>query len=110
MECCLPTCAQGSSAAVTERGEGRVGDGAFWALWVLLGILCIWGVLALLVLPLMSTGLGLRRCAYRWTRLLGGGRRGHSLRDPRGVHWFAQKCAIDDHGDAGNSIFQCFLC
>ena len=74
--CCLPTCAQGSSAAVT----GKVGDGAFWALWVLLGVLCIWGVLALLVFLLMSARLELRR---RWTRPLGGGRRGHSLRDPR---------------------------
>ena len=41
-------------------------------------------VLALLVFLLMSTGLGLRRCAYRWTRPLGGGRWGHYLRDPRG--------------------------
>ena len=50
------------------------GGGIFWALWVLLGVLCIFGVLALLVFPLMSTGLGLRRCAYRWTRPSGGGR------------------------------------
>ena len=42
---------------------------------------------------LISTGLGLRRCAYRWTRPLGGGRWGHYLRDPRGVHWYALKCA-----------------
>ena len=34
--CCLPACAQGSSAAVTRI----VGDGAFWAFWVLLGVLC----------------------------------------------------------------------
>ena len=37
--CCLPTCAQGSSAAFTRV----VGYGAFWAFWVLLGVLCIWG-------------------------------------------------------------------
>ena len=47
--CCLPTCAQDSSVAVTEF----VGKSAFWVFWVLLGILCIWeegeGVLALLV-------------------------------------------------------------
>ena len=47
--CCLPTCAQGSSAAV----KGGVGGGPFWALWVLLGVLCMWvggggGVSALL--------------------------------------------------------------
>ena len=37
--CCLPTCAQGSSATVTRV----VGYGAFWTVWVLLGVLCIWG-------------------------------------------------------------------
>ena len=67
--------------------------GTFWALWVLLGVLCIWGVLTLRVLPFISTGLGLRRCAYRWTRPLGRAWRGHSLRDSRGVVWFAQNCA-----------------
>ena len=36
--CCLPTCAQGSSAAVT----GDNGSGVFWELWVLLGVLCMW--------------------------------------------------------------------
>ena len=77
------------AAAVTRI----VGYGAFWAFWVLLGVLCNWEVLALLVLPLISTGLGLRRCAYRWTRPSGGGRCGHYLRDPRRVHRCAQKCA-----------------
>ena len=42
---------------------------------------------------LMYTGLGLRRCAYRWTRPLGGGRWEHYLRGHRGVHWCAEKCA-----------------
>ena len=46
---CLPTCAQGSSAAVTSV----VGYGAFGAFWVLLGVWCVYGregaVLALLV-------------------------------------------------------------
>ena len=87
--CCLPTFAQGSSAAVTRV----MGYGAFLAFWVLLGVLCIWGALALLVYLLVCTGLGLRRCAYRWTRPLGGGRWGHSLRFPPGVHWFAQNRA-----------------
>ena len=32
--CCLPTCAQGSSAAVTRI----VGDGAFGAFWVFVGV------------------------------------------------------------------------
>ena len=39
-------------------------------------------VLALFVFHLMSTKLGLRRCAYRWARSASGGRWGHSLRDP----------------------------
>ena len=56
---------------------------------------CVFGeVLALLVFPLMYTGLGLRRCAYRWTRPSGGGRLGHYLRDSRGVGRYAQKRAI----------------
>ena len=56
-------------------------SGAFWAHWVLLEVLCIWEVLALLVFPLIFTGLGFRRCAYHWTRPLGGGWWEHSLRD-----------------------------
>ena len=60
MRGCLPTCAQGSSVSVT----GNVGGSAFLALWVLLGNLCIWEVLALLVFPFMSTRLKLRRFTY----------------------------------------------
>ena len=62
--CYLQTCAQGSSAAVT----GGVGGGTYWALWVLLGVLCIMGGggeggrrgLALLVFPsyLQDSGYG----------------------------------------------------
>ena len=63
------------------------------------------GALALLVLHRMCSGPGLRRCAYRWTRPSGGGRWGHYLRDPRGVHWFAQKCAFCGHGYGSDSIF-----
>ena len=48
--------------------------GTLGAPWSLVHI----GVLALLVFPLMSAGLGLRRCAYRWTR----GWRVHYLRHP----------------------------
>ena len=62
------------------------------------------GVLALPVYTLMCAGLGLRRCAYRSTRPLGGGRWGHHLRDPRGVHWFAQKCASCIRCNGSNSI------
>ena len=55
--CCLPTCAQGSSATVSVNWEFS----AFWDLCGLLGVLC---VLVLLVLSLIFTGLGLRRCAF----------------------------------------------
>ena len=54
MVCCLPTCAQGSSVAVTEV----VWNGVFWAFLVLLGALCVLEVLALLVYSLLRTGLG----------------------------------------------------
>ena len=97
--CCLPTCAQGSSAALTRI----VGYGAFWAFWVLLGVLCIWKVLTLLILPLISAGLGLRRCHYRWTRPSGGGRWGHYLCDLWGVHWCAQRCALSVQEVGSNS-------
>ena len=74
--CCLPTCVQGCSFPV--MGDFGVWFGIFWVLWILLGVLCTWGVLALLS-SLLCTGLGLFRCASRWTRLLGGGRLGHYL-------------------------------
>ena len=83
--CCLPTCPQGLSVPVT----GVVGTGIVWAFWVLLGALCTWEVLALLVYPHMKTVLGLRWCAYRWTGPLGGGRWEHYLRGLQGVHWLA---------------------
>ena len=75
--CCLPTCAQCFSAPVMENG----GSSTFWVLWGLLGVLCVWRILVLLVFSLTLTGPGLRRCAFRWTRFLGGGRRGHFFRN-----------------------------
>ena len=45
--CCLPTCAKGSSVPVMENAS----SGIFWVFWFLLGVLCIWGVLAWLVSP-----------------------------------------------------------
>ena len=45
--CCLSTCAQGSSVPNT----GNLGIGLFWALGVLLCVLCTWGVLVLLCYP-----------------------------------------------------------
>ena len=45
-----------------------VEKGSFGAFWLLLGALCILGVLALLVIPLVCTGLGSHRCASCWTR------------------------------------------
>ena len=74
--CCLPTCAQGCSFPV--MGDSCFGIGVFLAVWCLLGVLCIWGVLALLS-SLLCTRLGLLRCASCWTRPLGGGRWRHYL-------------------------------
>ena len=72
--CCLPTCAKGSSVTVVVN----VSSGVFGVFWFLLGVLCIWGILALLV-SLLCTRLGLLRCASCWTRPLSGGRWGHYL-------------------------------
>ena len=68
--CCLPTCAS---------------NGVFWVFWFLLGVLCIWGVLALLV-SLLCTRLGLLRCASCWTSRLGRVRWGHYLCNLWGEH------------------------
>ena len=87
--CCLPTCAQGSSAAV-QGVLGVVHFGHSGAPWSLVHM----GGAGFAGFPLMYTGLGLRRCAYRWTRPSGGGRWGHSLRNSRGAVWFAQCCAF----------------
>ena len=47
--------------------------------WLLLGTLCILGVLALLVISLVCTRFGFQRCASCWTRPEGGGRWEHYL-------------------------------
>ena len=54
------------------------GFGVFWAFCFFLGALCVWRVLVLLV-SLLCTRLGLHRCAFSWTRPLGGGRWEHYL-------------------------------
>ena len=71
--CCLPTCARGFSFSDTEIVE----IGSFWAFWLLLGTLCILGVLVLLVYTLVCTKFGFQRCALYWTRPVGGGRWEH---------------------------------
>ena len=75
MACCLPTCARVFSLSGTEL----VGKGSFLAFWLLLGALCILGVLALLVISLVCTRFGIQSCASCWTRPVGGGRWGHYL-------------------------------
>ena len=84
--CCLPTCARGFSFSGTEIVE----IGSFWAFLLLLGTLCILGVLVSLVIPLVCTKFGFQRCASYWTRPVGGGRWGHYLCYPWGVCWAAQ--------------------
>ena len=70
--CCLPTCARGFSFSDT----GIVEIGIFWVFWLLLGTLCILGVLVFVVYPLVCTKFGFQRCALYWTRPVGGGRWG----------------------------------
>ena len=79
--CCLPTCAQGSSVHVVEN----FGNGVFWAFRLLLGALCILGVLALLVTSLCASCLP-----------EGGGRWRHYLCYPWGVCWAPQKTACQN--------------
>ena len=67
--CCLPTCAHGSSVPVMANAV----FGLFLVFGFLLGVLCIWGVLVLLV-SLLCTRLGLLRCASCWICPLGVGR------------------------------------
>ena len=58
-------------------GTEIVGIGSFGLFfWFFLGTLCIFGVLVLLVIPLVCTKCGFQRCASYWTRPLGGGRWG----------------------------------
>ena len=63
-------------AGFSFSGTKLVEKGGFW---LLLGALCILGVPALLVIPLVCTRLGSQRCADCWTRPAGGGRWGHYL-------------------------------
>ena len=65
---------------------------------------CVHGRYSFLLENPSCAGLGLRRCAYRWTCPLGGGRWEHYLRDPQGVRWFAQKCASRFQGNGSDSI------
>ena len=83
-------------AGFSFSGTEIVEKGSFWAFWFLLGILCILGVIALLVIPLVCTRFGFQRYALYWTRLVGGGRWGHYLWYPWRVCWAAQKTACYD--------------
>ena len=91
--CCLPTCAQGSSDPVM----GNATNGVFWVFWFLLGVLCIWGVLALLV-SLLCTRLGSLRCASCWTCPLGGSRWRHYLCNLWGEYFKIHKTACMYYG------------
>ena len=75
----------------------------FWASWFLLGALCIWGVLALLV-SLLCARLGFPRCASCWTRPLGGGRWGHYLCNLRGEYLTVHRIAYMCFGIRGYSV------
>ena len=60
---CLPTCAQGLSAPV--MWDSGVGFGIFWAFWLHLGVLYIWGLLVSSGLPFMYKTCVLL-CASNW--------------------------------------------
>ena len=91
-------------------GEGRrregVGDGAFWAFWVLLGVLCIWRVLALLYFPSCrqdSAYGGVPIAGYALWAEVGGGIICVTLGEFTGLH---KKVPQNDRGGGSNSIFQ----
>ena len=89
--CCLPACAQGSSAAVSRI----VGDGAFLGIilgvpWSLVHMGCA-GVAGTYSSYLQYSGYGGVPIAGH--ALLGGGRWEHYLRDPQGVHTSLHKSA-----------------
>ena len=54
--CCLPTCAQGLSVPVT--GDFGFGFGDFWAIWLLPGVLYMWGLLVFFWPPYHVQNLG----------------------------------------------------
>ena len=69
--------------------------GGCWG-WCILGTLgALWGLVHMGGAACFSHHVYQTRVTEVWTRSLGGGWRGHSLRDPRGVHWIAQKCPVD---------------
>ena len=103
--CCLPTCAQGSSDPVM----GNDTNGVFWVFWFLLGVLCIWGVLALLV-SLLCTRLGLLRCASCWTCPLGRGRWGHYLCNPWGEYLKIHNAACVYYEDFWDFLYGSHIC
>ena len=100
IQCCLPTCAQGSSVLVTELA----GNAAFWGFWVFPVILSIWLVPALLAYLSRPQDLEYEGVAYRWTRRLGGGRWEHYLRGSLGAHWFLHQCALKVEGSSSYHV------
>ena len=98
MACCLPTCAQGSPAAVAELVESGV---LGWDSWLLLGaVVHMWRVLALLVYPpRVYKARATQVCLSLDTPL---GRRSVGALSAwlaRRVHWFAQKYALQLLGE-----------
>ena len=82
----------------------------FWSFRLLLGILCILGVQALLVIPLVCTRFGFQRYALYWTRPVGGGRWRHYLCYSWGACWAAQKTACYDFcGFSGFYNFKLYM-
>ena len=96
LACSLPTCAQGSSVPFPELVE----NGACWAFWVLLGILCLWRVPALLVYPSCLQDLGYAGVLVAG-HFFGGGRWWHFHRGSLRVHqraWRIRDCSAYHDG------------
>ena len=87
--CCLPTCGQVHPLLLQVCGRKVF----FWLSGYSLEPLVHMGGTSLASLPFMCAGIGLRRCAFCWTRPSGGGRWGHNLRNLRGVCWTAHETA-----------------
>ena len=88
--CCLPMCAQGSSATVMGNWEFS----AFGVCGSSLGSCVYGGCWFCWCFPSYSQGLGYGGMPVAGHAFLSGGRRAHYLRDSRGVSWITQKGAF----------------
>ena len=70
----------------------------------IVGALLVCEVTVLLAYSLMAAVSGVRRCAYRWTRPVGGGRWKYHLRTLLGVCWGSRRCIELEVGQCRRGI------